>query len=244
MKRPLAIRALLAVLLLAGCASGPSADRLETQEILGTWSGHVATTYVPNSSVQREGSRTSGGWTLYPDGSVITSRGVAGRWRLNGDRLYLLWDASVWGPNTRGPRRIHADVIGESLTAAWSQMNTTQRERYAVRAEFRRLAPPPGMCSPPDAPPEAVRHAVLIRTIDGGTEDIRDVRFSGDGERLAVGSNDARVRLFVRIRQIPRLIRRRPAASSSRAEVRLAAMLAERRCGRARRRARPADRRH
>lgn len=196
MKRPHVILALLTVLVLAGCVSGRSAGRLEAQEILGTWSGHVAATYAPNSRMQREGSRASGGWTFYTDGSVITSRGVAGRWRLNGHRIYLLWDADVWGPNTRGPRRIHATVVGESLTAGWSQVNTTHRERYAVRAEFRRLAPPPGMCSPPDAPPEEMRHAVLIRTIEAGVEDIRDVRFSSDATRLAVGSNDARVRLF------------------------------------------------
>ncbi|MBC7767168.1 MAG: hypothetical protein H7124_00085 [Phycisphaerales bacterium] len=58
------------------------------------------------------------------------------------------------------------------------------------------MLPPPGMCAPAEAPPEEMRHPVLVRTLDAGAEDVRDVRFSSDGARLAVGSNDARVRMF------------------------------------------------
>lgn len=193
MMRPTAILALLAMLWVAACASAPSTP---APDILGSWSGHITANYAPNSQLQRGQGRGSGGWTLYPDGSVITSRGARARWRHDGDQIYLLFDSSVWGPTTRGPRRIDVVVDGESLTATWVQTDRAHRESYTLSAEFRRLLPPPGMCAPPAPSADELRHAVLVRTIEAGDRDIRDIRFSADGARLAVGSNDARVRMF------------------------------------------------
>lgn len=194
MKRLSSFVASLAACLLASCAATPSAPS-EPLNVLGTWSGYVTAADRTNSPVHDESTRARGGWTLYPDGLAITSRGIAGRWRPDGDKISIRWDAAAWGENARGPRRIYAEVAGETLTATWTQVNTTRRERYVMTANFRRLARPE-MCAPPEAQPEEMRHAILVWTLEAGVDDIRDVRFSHDGARLAVGSNDARVRLF------------------------------------------------